>query len=542
MSKIRVHTTDQPDSDITAFILSCNRLDLLHQTITSFMQTKDLPTKIVIVDDSGCDSVFEHLVNNYGVYADVVCFPTNRGLWWAKDFMVSYCDTEYIFYVEDDWLFLKNGYLSKSKEILAKHREIGSIDISWRTFEEEGLDSYEATLIDDLFYYKKPWRISQYHLHWFIWQGSPNLKRREDLILLGRVEKYYNEWNVDRKYYALGFKGVFLNDRYVLHLGDNHSLMVNKRPNEHTTPETLYPEQLKANRLFPSFDYYSLDNHAFEIRAGSDDFRRAKRVFVTCLLDIGRDSVDGRQFMDHYIGGLMKLIEIGQPLIIFADERYVKNILNYTGGKPIMVIAHSIDAVRNKPYYNKVVAITQKEEWLDQAEWIRSSILTSADYISLTLHKLELIRYCSYIHWFKSHEYYWIDSGISSSFNIPDLTVYDFDKVDCDNKFLLTTFPYHTQSEIHGFSRRGYEELCSVIPNYVCRASFFGGTRDSIEMINEKFYGFLDVALEKGYLGTEESIFTAISIIDHMTQGNLFKYYNMTSGNILNYFSQSLSK
>lgn len=528
MSKIKVHTTDQPDCDITAFILSCNRLPLLEKTVKSFLHTKDLPTKIVIVDDSGCDHIFEHLVEQYGLFADIICFPENRGLWWAKDFMVSFCSTAYIFYVEEDWLFLKTGYLSKSKAILEKYRDIGSIDISWRTFEEEGLDSYDPTLIDDMFYYKKPWRISQYHLHWFLWQGSPNLKRREDLILLGRVESYYNEWNVDRKYYALGFRGVYLNDRYVLHIGDNHSIMVNKRKHEHTTPETLYPPELQERRLFPAFDYYALDQHALKVREGTDDFRRAKRVFVTCLLDIGRSSVDGRDFFEHYIGGLTKLIGIGQPLIIFVDDRYVGKVLQYTGGKPIMVIGHSIEAVRSKPYYSKVKEITEREEWLNQAQWIRSSVLTSADYVALTLHKLELIRHCSYIHWFKSAEYYWIDAGLCSSFNIEDLSQYDFNNVDCGNKFLITTFPYHVDKEIHGFAKAGYNELCGVVPNYVCRASFFGGDRDSIERLYELFYRFLDTSLEAGYLGTEESIFTALSIL----HGDLFQYFNMPNGSI----------
>jgi hypothetical protein len=274
------------------------------------------------------------------------------------------------------------------------------------------------------------------------------------------------------------------------------------------------------------------------VRGGSDDFRRAKRVFVTCLLDIGRKELDGRNFIDHYIGGLLKIIETGQPLIVFVDEKYVNQILQYTGGKPIMVIAHSIDAVRAKQYYDKVKEICGKEEWLNQAEWIKASVLTSADYIALTLHKLELIRHCSYIHWFKSYEYYWIDSGLCNSFGISSLMNYDFDKINCNNKFLITTFPYEVESEIHGFSKSGYKKLCGVVPNYVCRASLFGGDRDSIEKINNYFFDFLELALSRGYVGTEESIFTALSII----YGQLFQYYNMPNGNIANYLENCLKK
>ena len=93
--KIQIHTTQQPDSDTTAFFLSCNRLHLLDITFTSFLKTRDYLTKIVMVDDSGIEGVFDYLVEKYGQLADIICFPTNRGFWWAKDFMVSFCDTEY---------------------------------------------------------------------------------------------------------------------------------------------------------------------------------------------------------------------------------------------------------------------------------------------------------------------------------------------------------------------------------------------------------------------------------------------------------------
>ena len=160
MARLQVHTVDQPDCDITAFVLSCNRLHLLKQTIESFLLTKDLDTKLVIVDDSGLPEIFDKLLKLYGEYADIICFPENRGLWWAKDFMTSFCHTPYIFYVEDDWLFLNSGYLGKSKTILEKHRNIGLVDLSWRTFEDEGLDAYYPTLIDGEYYCKKPWKIS----------------------------------------------------------------------------------------------------------------------------------------------------------------------------------------------------------------------------------------------------------------------------------------------------------------------------------------------------------------------------------------------
>ena len=61
MSKVKFHTVDQPDSDTTTFVLSCNRLDVLDETLKSFYNTRDYVTKMVIVDDSADEGVFETL-------------------------------------------------------------------------------------------------------------------------------------------------------------------------------------------------------------------------------------------------------------------------------------------------------------------------------------------------------------------------------------------------------------------------------------------------------------------------------------------------
>jgi len=159
--RVKIHTTDQPESDITTFVLSCDRLDVLKPTIDSFLRTKNYQTKMVIVDDSAREGIFEELVDSYGSFSDVICFPSNRGQWWGMDFMVSYCDTDYIFYLEDDWEFIgKDDYLIRSKEILETYRDIGIVDISFRTFEHQGIDSYhKEELIDDSFFYKKFGRL-----------------------------------------------------------------------------------------------------------------------------------------------------------------------------------------------------------------------------------------------------------------------------------------------------------------------------------------------------------------------------------------------
>lgn len=534
MSKIKIHTIDQPESEITTYVLSCNRLHLLEKTMESFLRTRDIITKIVIVDDSAVEGVFEKLVEKYGEIADIICFPENRGLWWAQDFMTSFCSTKYIFYLEEDWYFIDTGYLTLSKQVLEKYRDIGSVDISWRTFQEECIDSYDDKLIDNTFFYKKPWRITKNHFHWFIWQGSPNLKRREDLILLGRVEKYYNEWNIDRKFFGLGFKGVYLNKKCVIHTGDGESIMVNKRPNELATPETLFPEELSKNRILPWVDYYKFDELALQIRNTDKDHTEYENVLVTALIDINRDKIDNRSFEDHYIKGLEKLLEANVPIVIFADERYYEQIMRLTAGKKAVVHFRSLEDIRRMYYHNKIVEITNTKEWKTQSSWMWDSIIKNPDYISLTLHKIEFLKYAVYnsAYCFKGKRYFWIDAGIVNSYNIKNLENIDFNKIKPDNLF-ITSYPYPIYSEIHGYSRKGYEQLCPSKPLKVLRASLFGGNLKAINELNSYFYDFLDKSLNLGYIGTEEAIFSGIFKI----KPEIFDIYHMPNGDINNYLS-----
>jgi len=498
----------------------------------SFLATRDLVTKLVIVDDSGLPEVFDQLVADYGTIADIVCFPKNRGLWWAKDFMTSFCDTPYIFYVEEDWLFLNTGYLTKSKAILDRHRHIGSIDLSWRTFEEEGFDSYEPELIEGEYYHKKPWQISPNHLHWFCWQGSPNLKRREDLLLLGRVEKFYNEWNVDRKFYALGLRGVFLKDRYVLHLGDHESLMAHKRPHEGTSPETIYPPALLPYRTFPTFDYHGMDRLAWASRGSVPMFRSNDLVLVTGLLDIGRETHDQRSFLDHYMGGLEKILETDYPMVIFVDNRYFEPILAKTGGRPIQVIPIAPETIRWRPDYNRIAEICGTDAWLDQASWMRGSIISSPEYVGLTLHKMEMLGHCVRHHVFRGERYYWIDAGICKSFGIASIARCNFAAMPSD-KFFMTRFPYYVNAEVHGYSRDGFQQLCGQIPDFVCRATIFGGSKDSFIRVHGRYNEFLKQSLDAGYIGTEEAIFSGMAL----RWPELFNLAPMPSGDIKNYLN-----
>lgn len=528
MNRILTHTVEQPESDTTTFVLSCNRLEVLDQTLRSFYATRDYVTRMVIVDDSAQPGVFEALVSRYGADCDVICFPRNRSQWWAMDFMVSYCDTDYIFYLEDDWELLKPGYLNLSKQILEKYRDVGVVDTSWRTFEWQGIDSYERELVDGCFYWKKPWKITDHHMAWHAWVGSPNLRRRDDLIMLGRVEKWHNEWNIDRKFTALGFKGVFLNGEYSRHLGDDCSRMADRRPDDSKIPYDFYPPEILKNRRAPFIDYREMD---WVYEYPSDV------TLVTALVDLGRND---RDFMQHYIQGLDKLLAVRNPLAVYCDPKYHEHIVNRrrelsiaTSDNKITVRPLTIESIEAYEHFARIQKIISQERWISQSSWMRNSVINSPYYIPLTLMKPYLLEEIVNENPLGSKRFYWIDSGIYNSYGIQEpIREFDFLKLPKDN-FSLSAFPYLTDSEIHGYNIGKMTELVGYKPTSVCRATIFGGSQDQIKKFNQRYFEYINKSLEIGAIGAEEAIFTIVAL----KHPELVNVYAMPNGDVKHYLN-----
>jgi hypothetical protein len=483
---------------------------------------------MVILDDSAEPGVYEHLVEEYGDIADVICFPRNRSQWFAMDFMVSYCDSDYIFYLEDDWELTQPGYLNKSKAILQKYREVGVVDISWRTFEFQGIDSYQKGLVDGEFFWKKPWKITDYHLAWHAWCGSPNLRRRDDLIMLGRVEKWHNEWNIDRKFTSLGFKGVYLNGEYARHLGDHCSRMAGQRPDDTKVPYDFYPKELLANRTAPLIDFRAMD-HTYEYPADV--------TLVTMALDISRGD---RSFEEHYIKGLDHLLAVRNPLVVYADPKhhdYIrrrrKELSVATSNNRVECRGITLQDIKDRTPFTEIQGIISNPNWVNQSDWIKDSALLNPYYIPLTLIKNTLLEQVANSNPMGSKRFYWIDSGMSSSFGITEpISTWNFLFLPKD-KFFLTSYPYNTNSEIHGCNINTMTNIAGRKPEYVCRATLFGGSREQVSGFNDKYFKLVRECLDKGTIGTEEAIFTLVE----MKYPELVNRFAMANGDIKNYLN-----
>ena len=163
--------------EITVVLTACNRADLLEKTLDSFFETNTYPIKrFIIIDDGmnfGCN---DFVKTKYELPIELIY--NNPKLYQIRsiDYAYSMVETEYIFHMEEDWLFLKKGFIEDSMKVLEADDNILQV---WL----RGIDDETA---------KHPWNPQIYEvdgLHMVflnytgIWNGfsfNPGLKRLSD--------------------------------------------------------------------------------------------------------------------------------------------------------------------------------------------------------------------------------------------------------------------------------------------------------------------------------------------------------------------------
>ena len=111
---------------ITFVLTSCNRFDLLRETIESFLTFNTCPiAEYVLVEDSGNDQIHE-LVQSFGPAIKVINDPP-IGQIASIDKAYAQLRTPYIFHCEDDWRFFRKGFIEESMALLDSVPEVSVV-------------------------------------------------------------------------------------------------------------------------------------------------------------------------------------------------------------------------------------------------------------------------------------------------------------------------------------------------------------------------------------------------------------------------------
>jgi FkbM family methyltransferase len=238
-------------------------------------------------------------------------------------------------------------------------------------------------------------------------------------------------------------------------------------------------------------------------------------TFVTGLWNIGREKLDegwSRKY-ENYLDAFAKLLPIETNMIIFGDSELETFVWARRSVHNTMFIHRELSWFKTNDYYDKIQNIRTKPEWHQQAAWLENSTQAKLPmYNPLVMSKMFLLNDAQIMDKFNSDYMYWIDAGLSFTVH-PGYFTHDRvqNKITPHTpKFTFITFPYNAANEVHGFD---YSKLCLYAgqkTDKVARGGFFGGPKKKISQMNGIYYNMLIDTLSKGYMGTEESIFTII--------------------------------
>ena len=261
-------------------------------------------------------------------------------------------------------------------------------------------------------------------------------------------------------------------------------------------------------------------------------------TLVTGLWDIGRGELSegwSRPF-ELYLQKFEELLSIDENMIIFGDEKLREFVFKKRNESNTQFIVRDSSWFKNNEYFDLIQQIRTNPKWYNLSGWLKDSTQAKLEYYNpLVMSKVFLLNDAKLLDKFNSEKLFWIDAGLVNTVH-PGYFYKDkvLDKIgQLTNKFLFVCFPYNADNEVHGFEFSEMKRLTNEVPDLVARGGFFGGDKHSISEINTLYYSILVDTLRRGFMGTEESLFTILmyqysSLIDYCeieSNGLLYKFF-----------------
>ena len=261
-------------------------------------------------------------------------------------------------------------------------------------------------------------------------------------------------------------------------------------------------------------------------------------TLVTGLWDIGRGNLSegwSRSF-EHYLNKFDQLLQIDCNMIIFGDKELQDFVSSKRNNSNTQFILRDLDWFKNGEFYYQIQTIRNNPKWYNLAGWLKDSTQSKLEmYNPLVMSKMFLLHDAVILDKFNSEKLYWIDAGLANTVHMGYFTHDNvLPKIDkLTDNFLFVCFPYQADREIHGFDIKQMDKITETRVDKVCRGGFFGGTKELIRHMNGLYYGLIKSTLQKGLMGTEESLFSILlyqnpTIIDYVeieSNGLMYKFF-----------------
>ena len=227
---------------VTIVVTSCNRFDLLNRTMKSLLRYFDAPiAEIIIAEDSGNDAIYQSLDFDAPRLTIILNKP-QLGQMKSIDRAYELVKTDYVFHCEDDWEFLRPGFIAESLAILQAFPLVSMVGLRARTELNPLIRNQPVETLDGLeFFHYDP----TLHPEYFSYSFNPGLRRISDFRKFAPMHQLGREEDVSYRFKQDGYWMANLEHPAVRHIGDERHI---QDPFQHARPKSVFGRLLRSVR------------------------------------------------------------------------------------------------------------------------------------------------------------------------------------------------------------------------------------------------------------------------------------------------------
>ena len=197
-------------------ITSCGRFDLLRATLASLLPNLDVrPQKIVIVEDS-CDPAVKTVAAEFDGDFEILVNEVKLGQIASIDRAYNTISTPYIFHCEDDWEFLRSGFITESAALLHHLDRVSMVGLRPREELNPLIRKLPAERAANVEFFQYDPAL---HPEYFSYSFNPGLRRLSDYQKIGPFAHLGHEPDISYAFKKAGFRMAGLQHPAVRHIG-----------------------------------------------------------------------------------------------------------------------------------------------------------------------------------------------------------------------------------------------------------------------------------------------------------------------------------
>ena len=200
------------ERDTTFVLTSCARFDLLAETMLTFCERNTAPiARYLIVEDSG-DASVRSVLGGLPVAIEFLVNDPPLGQMASIDRAYATVDTPFVFHCEDDWRFLRGGFVEESRAVLDARDDV-SVVVARRPGQNPTHDAIVATASVERAGGVEV-RIPAHDAHplWGGYSFNPGLRRLGDWRQLGSFAALGLEAGASAWFKARGMRCAYLEE------------------------------------------------------------------------------------------------------------------------------------------------------------------------------------------------------------------------------------------------------------------------------------------------------------------------------------------